>query len=55
MTERMKRMIAAVLCHRAMHGLAAGVYGATACGMVGKEAAGWALCAVYAVIAGRAR
>ncbi len=46
----MKRMIAAVLCHRAMHGLAAGVYGASACGMTGKEVAAWMLCAVYGVL-----
>jgi hypothetical protein len=55
MTERMKRIVAAALCHRAMHGLAAGVYGASAAGILGKEAAGWALCVTYAVIAGRGR
>jgi hypothetical protein len=51
MKERMKRILAAALCHRAMYGLAAGVYGASAAGMMGKDGAGWVLCAVYGAMA----
>lgn len=44
------KTVATVLCHRAMHGMAAGVYGASASGMLGKEGVAWALCGVYAVM-----
>ncbi len=53
MNERMKRMIAAVLCHRAMCGIAMTVYWGQAQGMLSKEAAGYALFAVYVVLFAR--
>jgi hypothetical protein len=53
MKRKIKGMLAAVLCHRAMHGLAAAVYAASASGLAGKEVAGWLLGAVYAVLAAR--
>lgn len=48
-----RKVAAAVLCHRAMHGLAAAAYGASAFGLAGKEAVAWVLCGAYAVIAAR--
>ena len=53
MKRKIKGMLAAVLCHRAMHGLAAAVYAASASGLAGTEVAGWLLGAVYAVLAAR--
>ena len=49
----MEKMLAAMLCHRALHGLSAAVYGALACGLAEKDVAGWVLCAVHAVLAAR--
>lgn len=50
MKKWFEKAVETVLCHRAMHGLAAGVYGASASGMLGKEVVAWALCGVYAVM-----
>lgn len=53
MKEQIKRIVAAALCHRAMYGIAMTVYWGQAQGMLSKEAAGYALFAVYAVLFAR--